>query len=110
MTPPTHTHTTSVPHARSQIAPRAAFSQPAITAAALAGKFCISAAFGLLWVLPAEMYPAHCLGAALGFANVCGRSGSMLAPVATAALPLWGTAAACCAVSLAGAAALAAID
>jgi len=87
-----------------------AFSQPAITAAALAGKFCISGAFGLLWVLPAEMYPAHCLGAALGFANVCGRSGSMLAPVATAALPLWGTAAACCAVSLAGAAALAAIE
>ena len=81
----------------------------AVTCLALAGKAAVSGAFALMWILPIEVYPTTLRGAGLGFANVCGRLGGMLAPVVTAGLPLSAVSAVCCAITAAGAAALHAI-
>ena len=84
--------------------------QAAITTLALVGKVCISGAFGLMWVLPVEVYPANLRGAALGFANVFGRAGAILAPIITGALPLSSSAAVCSVIAIGGAAALSIMD
>jgi len=69
----------------------------------------ISGAFALMWVLPVELYPTTVVGAGLGFANVCGRLGGMIAPVVTSGLPLKAIAVVCAGITLAGGVALHAI-
>jgi len=85
-------------------------TQAAITLFALAGKGCVSGAFSLLWVLPAEIYPTTCRGAALGFANICGRVGAILAPLMANYLSLPATAASCAGIAVTGAVALTFLD
>lgn len=84
-------------------------SPAAVMALALLGKGCVSGAFTLMWVLPMELYPTTMRGAGLGFANVCGRLGGMLAPILTSGLPLPVVSALSCAMTAAGAVALHAI-
>jgi hypothetical protein len=49
---------------------------------AIVGKFCIAAAFVVVYVITAESFPAHLRGTALGVCNVCARTGGILAPMA----------------------------
>jgi hypothetical protein len=52
------------------------------TGLAVVGKFCIAAAFVVVYVITAESYPTHIRGSALGICNICARLGGILAPLA----------------------------
>ncbi|XP_033119858.1 organic cation transporter protein-like [Anneissia japonica] len=56
---------------------------------AMAGKFSITAAFGIVYVYSAELFPTPVRSAGMGLASMSGRLGSVISPLALVVSDIW---------------------
>ncbi|XP_033115530.1 organic cation transporter protein-like [Anneissia japonica] len=58
-------------------------------AVAMAGKFAITAAFSIVYIYSAELFPTPVRSAGMGLASMSGRLGSILSPLALLMTEIW---------------------